>query len=538
MTVVDPLEPLLPVVIGAITIVVDEHRPVAALVTDDDTRFATWPDAPLPEHAPSTEVIAAPDGVWVVYEESEDGEIPDSGAGTRTGPTWTAVHVGADGRTSSVDLGPRRPSSADAAGLWTVDPRGPSLWIGSEDDEQPDDATSFPDVEDLPLEAPPSDDQDDEAFWPDAGAWGDADGWTEEDGTWLDEDEDENEDHPENHAEGDHAAAESEAAGPSVVATAAMFAAATGNDADDEGPGSGWYIRFPGDDEDERPLGPAPTPLPTPPTEIVHVGMDGARRTIVVDHLVDAVERVGDVLRLRVHAAGPRHVPAHRSWDIRYEPRTVEVDVRQGLPDRIVTDSLPTVEGRSAADGERWDDADDASDDDPSDDDRSDGDPSDEGADWGERWERHLDDREATVHPWRDRIELDGVAGTRWHLAERSHEQIVADVEAVRSQFTGLSSDTVMWTAEDDAMHRVPSDYRNVEVVVEGAWPRDVVVATFEHRRYPYVRFRRRVPVHDASGRPIVRLYLSVHLDEMLDTGQVPPRSEAVDGVLDLDFAS
>lgn len=46
---IDPLVPLVPSDFGETSIVVDEHRPVAALVTGSDIRFVTWPDAPLPD---------------------------------------------------------------------------------------------------------------------------------------------------------------------------------------------------------------------------------------------------------------------------------------------------------------------------------------------------------------------------------------------------------------------------------------------------------------------------------------------------------
>ncbi|MBF4626531.1 hypothetical protein [Curtobacterium flaccumfaciens] len=45
------LEPVDAVGVGDATIVPDATRPVAAVVTGDDVRWVTWPDAPLPDGA-------------------------------------------------------------------------------------------------------------------------------------------------------------------------------------------------------------------------------------------------------------------------------------------------------------------------------------------------------------------------------------------------------------------------------------------------------------------------------------------------------
>ncbi|MCS6548564.1 hypothetical protein NYS50_11820 [Curtobacterium flaccumfaciens pv. flaccumfaciens] len=128
------LEPIDAVGVGDATIVPDATRPVAAVVTGDDVRWVTWPDAPLPDGAvDEVQVLATDEGAWVVYVSREDAE------GDLDTESRTAVHVTPAGVTCAVDLGDRRVLGADVEGLWIGDPRDASMWMGEDEDEDPED---------------------------------------------------------------------------------------------------------------------------------------------------------------------------------------------------------------------------------------------------------------------------------------------------------------------------------------------------------------------------------------------------------------
>lgn len=507
MTVNDPLVPLVPIRIGETDIVVDEHRPVAAVITGGDIRFVTWPHAPLPDRHSDASTHTSPGGVWVVYEEVEDlnGLTPDSIELDPPNVSSTAVFVGLDGSMLFADLGPRRTGGADQLGLWAVDPRDASTWDGSIRDG---DIEDFPDVEDLPVELPGE--ESDEDFWREGFSVDKNGDWTS-----IDEWDDGDNYHEDNDDDGDDL---------QVVMTTGQYEARF-SFADDSGQANYGSIGGLSFDSDTDLSDVGPLPLPTPPTEILRLSLDGSRIFISVDHLVDAAAQVGETLYLRVHATGPLHVPAPSGFsrNVQYQPRTVSIDVHDGLPARVVTDELPTVVGWN------WDDSD------PSQ--PTLGINSNQGDDddaWFKRFEEELENDEAGRKVWSDRIDLEGVVDTRWPLIARTPELIKADVDAVRDQFISLPLDHASWWAGDDSMHRQRSDYRNVDIVLEGTWPRDDVVVTFEHRQYPHVRLRHRVRVHDDSGRPFALRYLTVYLDETLATGHVPPLSEAANHVIDV----
>lgn len=76
------------------------------------------------------------------------------------------------------------------------------------------------------------------------------------------------------------------------------------------------------------------------------------------------------------------------------------------------------------------------------------------------------------------------------------------------------------------------ADMVDVDVALVEAWPESAVQVTFRHRWFPCGLLRRRVPLFDEPGRPADVEYCDIHLMEDLATGQLPPVTEAVDGVL------
>jgi len=468
----DPLVPADAVTVGATTLVPDLFRPVAAVVTAGSVRWLTWPGVSLPDRAlEEVEVLPTASGAWLLYRSDGPG-LDEDGRG-RSGTV--AVHLGPSGVSDGVELDGLRPLGADEGGLWLGDPRDASEWM-SDDDEDDDEPADPADIDPATLPRTPE-----EPFWPDPSEWTEP---TDED---SDEDDDDYDDYT----------------------WSIGFA-----DTDDTADTADTDVVVAGEDPGQRdsdPLEradpiPAPSrPLPTPPTDLVWIAPDGTRTVIRVDHLVDDVRREGTTLVVRYFPTGPRRVMHEEDsgggwWDVVYEPHEVRVDVSSALPRSIDTDAL---ESEPAAE-------------------------EDEDA-----WEQAIDAREARRAPWLDRLDLAGVAGTRWPLWDADEVSRARAVDRLRAQFIGLDERVVLWTRDHPEPRSAPSDHRDVQVVTEGSWPDTEVVVSFEHTAVPFLRLRRRYRVFDATGRPIDWTHVTVHLEEDVLTA-LPPRSHAVDGVLDL----
>ena len=499
----DPLRPADVVVVGDVTIVPDAARPVAAVVvggasadSEADVRWATWPDAPLGDHAPGeAQVVPAPTGAWVVYRP----EVPDDAPSAAPGPV--AVHVGLDAAVTVVALGDRHVLGADQDGLWLGDARDAFEWSGRlpfEGDDDPGDGDVAeggsdgvePDPETLPWvpEAP---------FWPEAGTADDEEARADtrhrapDDPalTWSADDDSDSDDRDDD----------------SVVATYGWFlTAGSGDDARALrlGPDGIEFLDHPDDpDGPDGPVVDAEPPSPTPSTVLVLVRTDGSRTDVRVDRLADGVRREGDELVVRFHPTGPRQVASRwGGWDVVYEPREVRVDVSAGLPEEIVTVGAATEPAPER-------------------------DPA--------AWEREEELRESARASWSDRLDLAGVDGARWAPWGGDEAARASAVARLTAVFEGLGEPVVLWTRDHPGLRRAPSEYRDVRVEVVGEWPDAELVVSLEHRSVPHLRLRRRYRVSDETGRPLEWQYVTVHLDEDVATA-LPPRSQAVDGVLDI----
>lgn len=281
------------------------------------------------------------------------------------------------------------------------------------------------------------------------------------------------------------------------------------NDEDHDG-GFVWTIGF-GDEldiddrgEQTNPPGDEPgPPALTPPTDLVLVRPDGTRATIQVDHLVDGVRNEDGMLVVRYYPTGPRRVPdPFGGWDVVYEPREVRIDLDDGLPVTIATGQLPSV-------------------------------PADESDE--DDWEQEVERRETAREPWLDRFDLAGLPGSSWAVRTTDGAVRERTVARLRAMFVHLDAPGIVtWSRTEPYPRRVRSAYRNVEVAVEGDWPKTEVVLSFDHTEVPFLRLRRRYRAFDDAGHPIDPGYATVFLDEDIDTGAIPHRSAAVDGVLEL----
>ncbi len=474
----DHLFPLDVVPIGHHAVVPDLHRPVAAVVAAGEVvRWLTWPTAPLPQRAiEEAEAWPTADGVWVVYRSDGIDDV-----------TRTAVHLDPDHVGAAVDFGDRRPVGADVGGLWLADPRDASGWmahVGGDSDQDDSEELEALQASDLAW-------AEVGAFWPDPAAWTEPDDEVAHDEESLD-DQDDQDDQDDRDDEDDQDDEES----ASAVMTAYQWSIGFADDRD------GFEV---GDDGDENDAEAPEPPSPTPPTDLVRIAPDGTRTTIRVDHLVEGVTVEADTLTVRYHPTGPELVPdGHGARDVVYRPREVMVDVSGGLPSRIDTEQLDSVAVEDPEDADAAD------------------------------WERSIEQREDRRAPWIERLDLAGVDGTRWPVVDRESVDRDRSVARLVAQLTALDRPGIVWSRGVDGPRRIRSDYRDVRVEVEGAFPATEVVVSFEHADVPFLRLRRRYRVFDDTGRPVDHGYLGVYLDEDIGSRHIPPRRSAVDGVLDI----
>lgn len=129
-------------------------------------------------------------------------------------------------------------------------------------------------------------------------------------------------------------------------------------------------------------------------------------------------------------------------------------------------------------------------------------------------------------------IDLTGVPGSRWTLiSDLSTEQISEAIDEARRWFGNPNH---YWFSEDGTTGPLASGMRNAEVHIEDEWPATRAVITFQHSHWPDGRLRRSIRVFDDAGRVSTNPYASIHLMEDLDTGHLPPPSQAHDGYLDV----
>ncbi|TWP34134.1 hypothetical protein [Leekyejoonella antrihumi] len=115
-------------------------------------------------------------------------------------------------------------------------------------------------------------------------------------------------------------------------------------------------------------------------------------------------------------------------------------------------------------------------------------------------------------------------------LNQPPHEEIREQIDRVRRMFDHLDG---YWSSEDGATSPLSAGLTDPSVTVEGDWPQTRVIVTFRHRRRPGLLLRRTLPVFDDEGLPVDHEYAGIYLMEDLDTDQVAPAADAIDGVLD-----
>lgn len=114
------------------------------------------------------------------------------------------------------------------------------------------------------------------------------------------------------------------------------------------------------------------------------------------------------------------------------------------------------------------------------------------------------------------------------------------DVESYLAQTLAANGGLeTYWHSEPDAtgatrVHPLAAGLSDVRTALVGDWPHTHLQWTFSYAPYPGLVLRRRVPLFDELGRPDPPEYADIGLMEDLDTGNLPPATQARDGVLDV----
>lgn len=248
----------------------------------------------------------------------------------------------------------------------------------------------------------------------------------------------------------------------------------------EEGESFGWFAFPPGSEPPPPEAVPdPPPPTPTGPVTLHRVRADGEHEEMTVSRVVSRVDVTGDgVLSVVFHPTGPVYTAdGDGGHFVDYPQRVTEIDVRVELPGAVDLDAVPS-----------------------------------------QPFENEDEEEEEPPTHDADRIDLTGIAGTRWSLRPLSTGEVETAVEAVRAQYATLAEPNTVWTARDNNWHRVQSEYADVQITTAGPWPWTEVVADFTYRPAPDRAFRRRTRVFDDAGAPAVSQYLTVYLDEDLAT--------------------
>jgi hypothetical protein len=216
---------------------------------------------------------------------------------------------------------------------------------------------------------------------------------------------------------------------------------------------------------------------PTPPSLLVRFGRDGSRREVRVDREITAVREVEGELWLDYAPTGPRIDTTGR---YHYPERTIRLG-----PESLVPESVNVADWVSTEVPER-------------------------------EWAAMLEEQGAK---WAD-VDLSIEQGARWTVRSLDPALVERTVAWVQQQLEGLRGEHRVWVPGEGSWHRVRSDYRDLSVRVEGAWPELAVIADFAWRGWEGELVRFLVHPFDGAGRPNVLRALTTYLEEDLETSE------------------
>jgi hypothetical protein len=123
------------------------------------------------------------------------------------------------------------------------------------------------------------------------------------------------------------------------------------------------------------------------------------------------------------------------------------------------------------------------------------------------------------------------ITDRRW---PRPPKPVEADsyAEYQRRQFDNL--DTYWQPVDGGPPKPLATGMRDCRSELAGTWPETVVRISFTHEHFPGLRLVRTLPIFDELGRQDPPEYADINLMEDLDTGELPPTSDAADGILQI----
>jgi hypothetical protein len=118
-----------------------------------------------------------------------------------------------------------------------------------------------------------------------------------------------------------------------------------------------------------------------------------------------------------------------------------------------------------------------------------------------------------------------------WTLVNLPPDQKKDAVEAICAEFAHLDA---YWTAPSGTKTALSDDLSGTRIDVVDDWPNTRVEVSFAHPYYPEGRLRRTFRVFDDAGRIKPTEYAAIYLMEDIDTGDLPPVTNAQNNILDI----
>lgn len=139
-----------------------------------------------------------------------------------------------------------------------------------------------------------------------------------------------------------------------------------------------------------------------------------------------------------------------------------------------------------------------------------------------------LDPVTGGVRLWSNGDDID-ISEQCWPLVPRP-----LDADSYAQQVLSVWSGMDSYWQGPDGDHPLASGLSGSRARLVGQWPTTRVEFTFDHASRPGVRLRRYIPLFDELGAIDHSEYADIGLMEDLDTGRVPPLTDARDGFLDV----
>lgn len=129
------------------------------------------------------------------------------------------------------------------------------------------------------------------------------------------------------------------------------------------------------------------------------------------------------------------------------------------------------------------------------------------------------------------RFDVPASVQTVWTPVQLSEAQKSQAISAMSSQFKNAAT---YWTTETGQSSPLSQDMSQIRMEIKGTWPLVTICVSFCHPYFAGGRMQRSIEVFDAAGRIRFNQYADIHLMEDLDTLNLPDKSAAHDGILEI----